>query len=144
MSMSSEFNTVFVPKENVSRTFRKQTVSVYPEIQSTVSRAENSYAFMGTKSALEATTIPFDQKLQIFAGVTRTGPLVGVLQAKFISIANAEIYKVGNFSVPWEKRRDNSCYCRKWRPSSNAKCDTCPTAPSWHHVCQIGMRPSIY
>jgi hypothetical protein len=97
--MSTEFSTTFVPKENVSRTFGKQTVSVYPEIQPTMTHAEKSYAFMVTKSALEATTIPVDQKLQILAGITRTGPLVGVLQAKFIAIANTALSKVGNFSV---------------------------------------------
>jgi hypothetical protein len=97
--MSTDFSTAFVPKENVSRTFGKQTVSVYPEIQPTMSHAEKSYAFMVTKSALEATTIPFDQKLQILAGITRTGPLVGVLQAKFIAIANAALFRVGSFSV---------------------------------------------
>jgi hypothetical protein len=64
-----------------------------------MSHAEKSYAFMVTKSSLEATTIPFDQKLQILAGITCTGPLVGVLQAKFIAIANAAILPVGNFSV---------------------------------------------
>jgi hypothetical protein len=99
--MSTDFSTAFVPKENVSRTFGKQTVSVYPEIHqpTTMSHAEKSYAFMVTKSALEATTIPVDQKLQILAGITRTGPLVGVLQAKFIAIANAALFEVGSFSV---------------------------------------------
>jgi hypothetical protein len=99
MSMSSDLSTTFVPKENVSRTFGKHTVSVYPEIMPTMSHVEKSYAFMVTKSSLEASTIPFDQKLQILAGITRTGPLVGVLQAKLIAIANAAILRVGNFSV---------------------------------------------
>jgi hypothetical protein len=48
---------------------------------------------MITKSLLEATTIPYDQKLQILASITRTGPRVGVLQAQFLAIANTEIYK---------------------------------------------------
>jgi hypothetical protein len=97
--MSSTFNTSFIAKDNVSSTFGKQTVSVYPEIDNTMSHAEKSYAFMVTKSALEATTIPYDQKLQILASITHTGPLVGVLQCKFPAIANTEIHKVGNFSV---------------------------------------------
>jgi hypothetical protein len=96
---SFSFNTSFIPKDNVSRTFGKHTVSVYPEIENTMSHAEKSYAYMVTKSALEATTIPYDQKLQILVSITRTGPLVGVLQSKFLAIANDEIYKVGNFSV---------------------------------------------
>jgi hypothetical protein len=96
---SNNFNTSFIPKDNMSRTFGKQTVSVYPEIDNTMSHAEKSYAFMVTKSALEATTIRYDQKLQILASITRTGPLVGVLQSKFLAIANTEIHKVGNFSV---------------------------------------------
>jgi hypothetical protein len=97
--MSTDFSTAFIPKENVSRTFGKQTVSVYPEINPAMSHAEKSYAFMVTKSALEATTIPFDQKLQILAGITRTGPLVSVLQAKFIAIANTALFQVGRFTV---------------------------------------------
>jgi hypothetical protein len=32
-------------------------------------------------------------------GITCTGPLIGVLQAKFIAIANTALSKVGNFSV---------------------------------------------
>jgi hypothetical protein len=76
MSMSSDLSTTFIPKENVSRTFRKQNVSVYPEIKPTMSHAKKSYAFIVTKSSSEATTIPFDQKLQILAGITGTGPLV--------------------------------------------------------------------
>ena len=97
--MSSNFSTAFVPKENVSHTFGKETASVYPEIQPTMSHAEKSYTFMVTKSALEATVIPFDQNLQILAGITRTGPLVGVRQANFVAIANTALFKVGKFSV---------------------------------------------
>jgi hypothetical protein len=97
--MSTDFSTAFVLKENVSRTFGKQTVLVYPKIQPTMSHTKKSFTFVVTKSALEATTIPFDQKLQIIAGITCTGPLVGVLQAKFIAITNAALFRVGSFSV---------------------------------------------
>jgi hypothetical protein len=79
MSMSSNLSTTFVPKEKVSHTFGKLTVSVYQEIKPTMSHAKVSYAFMVTKSSLEATATSFDQKLQILAGITCSGSLVRVL-----------------------------------------------------------------
>jgi hypothetical protein len=54
--MSSEFNTAFLPKENVPHTFGKQMILVYPDIEP---NTEKRYVFMVTKSALEATTIPY-------------------------------------------------------------------------------------
>jgi hypothetical protein len=100
MSMHSNFNTSFVPKDNISRTFGKQTISVYLDIEPAMSHAKKSYAFMVTnKPGLEATSIPMDQKLQILASITRTGALVQVLQAKFLAIANKGITTVGNFTI---------------------------------------------
>ena len=87
----------FVPKENVPRTFGRQTVYVYPELAPDMSYSEKSYGFMVTKSALEAAGIPFDQMLQILAGITRTAPLVSVLQSKFIDFAKNAIRQAGNF-----------------------------------------------
>ncbi len=89
----------FVPKENVPRTFGRQTVYVYPELAPDMSYSEKSYGFMVTKSALEAAGIPFDQMLQILAGITRTAPLVSVLQSKFINFAKNAIHQAGNFEV---------------------------------------------
>ncbi len=77
----------FVPQENVPRTFGRQTVYVYPEIAPDMSYSEKSYGFMVTKAALEAAGIPFDQMLQILAGITRTAPLVSVLPSKFVDFA---------------------------------------------------------
>ena len=77
----------FVPQENVPRTFGRQTVYVYPEIAPDMSYSEKSYGFMVTKAAWEAAGIPFDQMLQILAGITRTAPLVSVLPSKFVDFA---------------------------------------------------------
>ena len=46
---------------------------------------------MVTKSALEAAGIPFDQMQQILAGITRTAPLVSVLQSKYVNFAKNAI-----------------------------------------------------
>jgi hypothetical protein len=97
--MSSPSETSFVPKDNVPRTFGRTTVYVYPEVDTTMSYSERSYAFMVTKSALEAAGIPHDQMLQILAGITRTAPLVSVLQSKFIDYAKNAIREAGNFEV---------------------------------------------
>ena len=143
MSMSSELSTTFVPKENVSRTFGKQIVSVHPEIMPTMSHAEKSYAFMVTKSSLEATTIPFDQKIQILAGITHTGPLVGVLQAKFIAIANAAILRVGNFSVLSYHGRNGVTIAARL-PNVDLSPTRNQTATNRRPGGLIGMRPSVY
>jgi hypothetical protein len=64
-------------------------VSVYPEIEPGMTQSKKSYVYMVTRSALEATN----------ARITHTGPLVAVLQAKFLDMANIEIFRVGNFTV---------------------------------------------
>jgi hypothetical protein len=89
----------FVPKENVPRTFGRQTVYDYPELAPNMSSSEKTYGFMVTKAALEAAGIPFDQMLQILAGITRTAPLVTVLQSKFVDFAKNAIHQAGNFEV---------------------------------------------
>ena len=89
----------FIPKENVPCTFGRQTVYVYPELAADMSYSEKSYGFMVTKSSLESAGIPFDQMLQILAGITRTAPLVSVLQSKFNKFAKAAIRQAGNFEV---------------------------------------------
>ena len=89
----------FVPKENVPSTFGRQTVYVYPELAPDMSYSEKSYGFMVTKVALEAAGIPLDQILQILAGITRTAPLVSVLQSKFVDLAKNAIGRAGNFEA---------------------------------------------
>jgi hypothetical protein len=54
---------------------------------------------MVAKAALEAAGIPFDQMLQILAGITRTAPSVSVLQSKFVDFAKNAIRQAGNFEV---------------------------------------------
>ena len=77
----------FIPKENVPRTFGRQTVYVYPELAPDKSYSEKSYGFIVTKSALEAAGIPFDQMLQILAGITRTAPNLWIsLKTRFIKL----------------------------------------------------------
>jgi hypothetical protein len=64
-----------------------------------MSYSEKSYGFMVTKVALEAAGIPLDQILQILAGITRTAPLVSVLQSKFVDLAKNAIGRAGNFEA---------------------------------------------
>jgi hypothetical protein len=95
------------------------TVSIYQEIKPTLSFAKKSYASMVTKSSLEAKTISFEQKPQILAGMTGTGPLMGVPQPKFIAIALATILHLGNFSAVSYHRRSGVTIA--------AVADLCPT-----------------
>jgi hypothetical protein len=64
-----------------------------------MSCSEKSYGFMVTKSALEVAGIPFDQMLQILAGVTHTAPLVSLLQSRFVDFAKNLICQAWNFEV---------------------------------------------
>jgi hypothetical protein len=89
----------FVPKMNIPRTFGRQTIYVYPEIMPGMSPSEKSYGFMVTKSALETADLSHDQMLQILAGITRTGPLVNILTAKFLEFAETSICEAGDFEV---------------------------------------------
>lgn len=69
--MSFISNVAFIPKDNVSRTFLKQTGYIYPKSEYAMSQAEKSCAYVVTKAALEATaTIPYHQKLHILASST--------------------------------------------------------------------------
>jgi hypothetical protein len=61
--------------------------------------SEKLYGLMVTKSALEAAGIPFDQMLQILAGITHTAPLVSVLQSKFVVFAKTAIRQAGDLEV---------------------------------------------
>jgi hypothetical protein len=72
--MSSPSETSFVPKDNVPHTFGHTTVCLYLEVDMAMSYSERFYAFMVSKSALEAAGIPHNQMLQILAGITCTAP----------------------------------------------------------------------
>eukprot|EP00957_Ditylum_brightwellii_P022197 1674807-Ditylum_brightwellii.AAC.1 len=54
---------------------------------------------MINKAALEAADATFKMKVQTFIDLTRTKPLVSVVQERFVSHALRYVKKVGNFSV---------------------------------------------
>lgn len=99
MASSSDFSSTFVPRQLLPRTFGKETVYVYPELENDMCNAEKSYGFLTTKAAVEAANIKYDTKLQLLAGVTRTGPLVEVASLKFKNHAKTLIRRIKNFDV---------------------------------------------
>jgi hypothetical protein len=110
-----------------------------------MSHTEKNYAFVVTKSALEATTIPYDQKLlQIFADITHTRPLVvKFLQAKCLTIGvNTEISKVGNFTALSYPRKNGDTTISTTLPEGT------PSPPTMHNVtaaqCQVALQPSFH
>eukprot|EP00957_Ditylum_brightwellii_P064449 4890834-Ditylum_brightwellii.AAC.1 len=54
---------------------------------------------MINKAALEAADATFKMKVQTFGDLTRTTPLVSVVQERFVAHALRYVKKVGNFSV---------------------------------------------
>ena len=99
MASSSDFSSTFVPRQLLPRTFGKETAYVYPELENDMCNAEKSYGFLTTKAAVEAANVKFDTKLQLLAGVTRTGPLVEVASLRFKNHAQNLICRVNNFEV---------------------------------------------
>jgi hypothetical protein len=99
MASTSDFSSTFVPRQLLPRTFGKETVYVYPELENDMCNAKKLYGFLTSKAAVEAANIKFDTKLQFLAGVTRTGPLVEVVSNRFKTHAQNLIRCVNNFEV---------------------------------------------
>jgi hypothetical protein len=97
--MSTDYNTVFVPKGLVTRMYDRQSVEMYPTIEMNWPKPEKNYAYMTNLAALDAQTFSFSLKIQAMASSTGTEPLVGIMRAKFRSVANAQIFEAGNFEV---------------------------------------------
>jgi hypothetical protein len=97
--MSTDYNTVFIPKSLVTRIYDRQSVEMYPTIEMNWPKPEKNYAFMTNRSALDAQTFSFSLKIQAMASSTGTEPLVGIMRAKFCSVAEAQIYTAGAFEV---------------------------------------------
>jgi hypothetical protein len=97
--MSTDYNTVFIPKSLVTRIYDRQSVEMYPTIEMNWPKAEKNYAFMTNRSALDAQTFSFSLKIQAMASSTGTESLVGIMRAKFRSVAEAQIYTAGAFEV---------------------------------------------
>jgi hypothetical protein len=63
---SDEKNSTFIPKEQISLSYGKSTVYVYPPIVEGMSNAEKSYAYMMNKAAISTADINPKTKLQAF------------------------------------------------------------------------------
>jgi hypothetical protein len=99
MTSSSQHDSAFVPKPNMSFRVGKETMYGYPDLNPTMSLAEKSYGFMVTKSALESVDSPNWTKLQVLASCTVTTPLVSILQTWFIKHAGSYVKRASIFNV---------------------------------------------
>jgi hypothetical protein len=97
--MSTAYNTVFIPKSLVTRMYDRQSVEMYPTIEVDWPKPEKNYAFMTNSAALDAQTFSYSLKIQAMASSTGTEPLVGIMRAKFRSVAEAQVYQAGCFDV---------------------------------------------
>ena len=90
---SGEKNSTFIPKEQISLSYGKSTVYVYPPIVEGMSNAEKSYAYMTNKAAISTADINPKTKLQAFGHSMGCTALVNVMQTSFVDHALKWIFQ---------------------------------------------------